>query len=167
MRDPAKDWQIYHPRPVRSPRPAAEAGIWDDCDGLTAETGASGTMGADWLERVRRTTPWRVWVRGTQACVAGAMLVGLGGVLVALGAPPVVVIAGFGVAVAGVAAGFAGMTLLLARNYQQFTGAGTSVSRALARDLVRLGAPPPFIEPPWPPPQWRAPVVRTDQERDG
>ncbi len=117
-------------------------------------------MAAAWLERVRRTTPWRCWVRGMQVLFAGAAVIGAAIGLNALGTPTALAstaaLAGFGIALVGFGPAFVSMVVLLARNHQMFNAhSSTSVAAALGRDLFRLHAPPPFAEPPGPPPQWR------------
>jgi len=117
-----------------------------------------------WLERVRRSTPWRCWVRGTQVFFAGFALVAAAIGLAVSSAPralvEVVAFSGFGVAFLGFGAAFAGMIVLLAGHREMFNAHSSRVAGALARDLVRLRAPQPFTEPPWPPRQWQPASIR-------
>ncbi|GAB1645876.1 hypothetical protein KRMM14A1259_62990 [Krasilnikovia sp. MM14-A1259] len=76
-----------------------------------------------------------------------------------MGAPnkliDVVVLAGFDIAFISFGPAFVCMAILQAQNYQMFNAHSTKVAAALGRDLFRLHAPPPFVEAPWPPPQWQ------------
>jgi hypothetical protein len=118
-------------------------------------------MATEWAERVRRTKPWRLVIRGAQAWFAGAVVIGAAVGLGALGLPKVVVIplalAGFGIAMIGFPFAFVGMVMSLAQNFQRFSvhAYDLRVMRILWTDLLRVHPPAPFVEPSWPPPQWR------------
>jgi hypothetical protein len=118
-----------------------------------------------WLERVRRSTPWRCWVRGTQVFFAGFGLVAVAVGLAVLSAPralvEVVALSSFCIAFLGFGAAFVGMILLGVGHREMFNAHSLSVSGALAKDLFRFRAPQPFAEPPWPPPQWQPTTFRT------
>ena len=118
-------------------------------------------MATDWAERVRRTRPWRLYIRGTQAWFAGAAVIGAAVGLDAIGVPKVIVIplvlTGFGIAMLSFPFALVGLWLSMAQNYQQFSAhaCDLKVMRILMTDLFRLHAPTPFVEPSWPPQQWR------------
>ena len=124
-------------------------------------------MATEWAERVRRTKPWRLVIRGTQAWFTGAAVIGAAVGLGALGLAKVVVIplalTGFGIAMIGFPFAFVGMLMSMAQNYQRFSAQAydLKVMGILWTDLFRLHPPAPFVEPPWPPPQWR-PYRRPD-----
>jgi hypothetical protein len=118
-------------------------------------------MATEWAERLRRTKPWRLVIRGAQAWFAGAAIIGVDVGLGALGLPKVVLIplalTGFGIAMIGFPFAFVGMMVSMAQNYHQFNAHAYDlrVMRILWTDLFRLHAPTPFVQPSWPPPQWR------------
>jgi hypothetical protein len=122
-----------------------------------------------WLERTRRSAPWRCWVRGTQVFLGGAAVIGVAAGLAALGVARVLVdalaVAGFGAGFGGCGTALVGVIVLTRGDREMFNAHRGAVSAALARDLLRWRAPRPSREPAWPPPQWRRAGERAAEER--
>ena len=102
----------------------------------------------DGWQQVRRSKPWRVVIRSTQAFLGGAAIVGAALGLGALGTPKVIVIpialTGFAILWFGSLLGLVGMLVLQWRNFRDFFDAPGRVAAALRRDVFRLHAPPPL-----------------------
>ncbi len=112
----------------------------------------------DPIEDLRRTTRWRLWIRGTQTAVPAFAATFAFGLLASGHVPNAV---GIAVVLAGMAAflvGFvmtaASLPVLMYQYSSLFNGLQSAVLRAFFKDLFRLHKPPPLAEPTWPPAMW-------------